>query len=761
MRLVKRVIAWLKERKRLRIIFWATVLGAFCGLSEFGLPAEESLRALRNEVFQRRADQSIIVVALDDRTMNGIKATTPPRSDDAKVVDRLFALGAKRVFFDKAFADQSSAAEDSELHDAFLRHEGKVFVGAIAPDPRSGREGTWPLAMYQQTAKILSMSGEEGPFGLSARFPLLSKGPAGYFPSISAELAHTRPEKEKTYRPDFSIAVSSIPTVSYIDVLRERGHQRKFQGRDVILGPTSELAHDLHWVPFNGTVPGVYFHVLGAQTLKEGLPLDVGWFPAFAFAIFALIGLFRLPAISALKASGYGSATAMFVSMLMPFFSISIDVVPGILTFIIGSVRLGLDARRRTNSVSGLPSISSLRSSEVIPGDHVFALKIGNYASIKACCAQNVETPLIAEISRRITMSDEARVISHDQDMLVWTRPALALEDLRDHAHGLHALIGTGVSIGGSLFDVAVSIGVDVNYDEALAARVDEAMQCAEDAALATHVCKIGRRSTAPDRAWNVQILSQLELAMTEGQLWVAYQPKVSLLTGKPTGVEALIRWTHPERGLIGPSLFIPIAEQHNRMEPLTTFVLDRAFRTLSVIDSIRPGFQMSVNISTQMLRSERILDLLEHALEKHRVQSGQVILEITETAPVDTDDDALTVLAKIKARGFQLSIDDFGTGGATLEYLVKIPADEVKIDQMFITDLATSAENRALARSVIKMAHLLGRTVVAEGIESAEVARALKEMGCDEGQGFLFDKAVSAGDLYIRLARQSESLTA
>lgn len=320
-------------------------------------------------------------------------------------------------------------------------------------------------------------------------------------------------------------------------------------------------------------------------------------------------------------------------------------------------------------------------------------------------------------------------------------------------------MIGKGLSIDGSLVDVAVSFGIDVNYAEPLAARIDEAMQSAEDAVIATHVCKVGRVSTATERAWNVQILSQLEQAMTNGELWVAYQPKVSLRTRETTGVEALIRWTHPERGLIGPSEFIPVAERHNRMEPLTAFVIDQAIHTLSTLDPLRPGFKMAINISTQMLWSDRIVQLLEHAVKKHKVKRKQVVLEITETAQVATDDEALSILTKLKARGYQISIDDFGTGNATMDYLAKIPADEVKIDRTFVANI--EKEGSVLAQSVIDIARLTGKRVVAEGIETLAIARLLKKMGCDEGQGFLFDKAMPAADLHRRLGGKPASRTA
>ncbi len=196
----------------------------------------------------------------------------------------------------------------------------------------------------------------------------------------------------------------------------------------------------------------------------------------------------------------------------------------------------------------------------------------------------------------------------------------------------------------------------------------------------------------------------------------------------------------------------MPVAEHHNRVEALTNFVLNDALAMIARANRVQPGFKIAVNLSTQMLRSTAILDMIRSGLAEHQVFPDQLIVEITETAPIEADVLALQILAQLRSLGVRISIDDFGTGSATLEYLLKIPAHEVKIDKLFVASLTAQTVGEPLAQSIIQMAHSLGRTVVAEGVETAEVARVLRAMGCDEAQGYHFDRAMAGDALLARI---------
>jgi EAL domain-containing protein (putative c-di-GMP-specific phosphodiesterase class I) len=317
-------------------------------------------------------------------------------------------------------------------------------------------------------------------------------------------------------------------------------------------------------------------------------------------------------------------------------------------------------------------------------------------------------------------------------------------------------LFSTSITVGSQAPDVASSIGVDTDYAASLRERTENAIQGAEDAAHSGRIFLVAETRMVEDRVWRLQILSELETAIRHEDVQVFFQPKYSLSTNAMVGAEALIRWNHPTRGPIEPSHVIAIAEEHNRIDMITRFVLNRAISQARRAVAVDPNFKVAVNISALDLRSPEFVSQVEHLLAAYRFPAANLVLEITETAPIENDETIGRVLTGLKRIGVQLSVDDFGIGHASLHYLRRIPADEVKIDRSFVTLMDTSGEDRALVRTSIEMIHSLGRTAVAEGVENQVVADLLRAMGCDAAQGYFFAKAMPIDDLITRMVGQT-----
>jgi diguanylate cyclase (GGDEF)-like protein len=224
------------------------------------------------------------------------------------------------------------------------------------------------------------------------------------------------------------------------------------------------------------------------------------------------------------------------------------------------------------------------------------------------------------------------------------------------------------------------------------------------------------------------------------GQLALHYQPKVAADVGDVTGVEALLRWQHPQRGAISPGVFIPVAERFGLIMPLGDWVIAEACRQIAAWRSAGLQMRVAINLSVQQLRQpDALLRRFEEALTAHQVHARQLICEITESVAMDDAATTERTLQRLGELGLALSIDDFGTGYSSLAYLRRMPVSQLKIDRSFVQDLETSADARAIVKAVIELAHALGLNVVAEGVETAGQAAVLRGDGCDELQGFLF----------------------
>ena len=245
-----------------------------------------------------------------------------------------------------------------------------------------------------------------------------------------------------------------------------------------------------------------------------------------------------------------------------------------------------------------------------------------------------------------------------------------------------------------------------------------------------------------------LQMENDLRQAIGRGEFVLHYQPKVDMLTGRATGVEALLRWQHPERGLVDPRSFVPIAEQTGLINVIGDWVLRKACRQAKLWQRIGlESLRVAVNLSPVQLLSDDIVDKVESTLETTGLEARFLEIEITESAFMEDIARAAQTLQKLRSLGVHISLDDFGTGYSSLSYLKRLPVDSLKIDRSFISDIAVNREDTAMVSAIIAMAQRLGIRVVAEGVETREQLHNLRQLGCDEAQGYLISRPLTGPD--------------
>jgi EAL domain-containing protein (putative c-di-GMP-specific phosphodiesterase class I) len=243
-----------------------------------------------------------------------------------------------------------------------------------------------------------------------------------------------------------------------------------------------------------------------------------------------------------------------------------------------------------------------------------------------------------------------------------------------------------------------------------------------------------------------IKMEAALRHALKHREFVLHYQPRVSAVSGRVTGVEALLRWQHSEWGLIGPARFVPILEETGLIVPVGAWVLAEACREAKrwqIPD--RPPVRVSVNLSSRQFRSEGLLKAVSAALRASGLPAGLLELELTESLLMDNVENAMEVLHKLKALGASISIDDFGTGYSSLGYLKRFPIDSLKIDRSFVRDIGSSAKDAAIVDAICALARSLDLGLVAEGVEHAWQAEYVCARHCTELQGYLFSRPVPA----------------
>ena len=341
--------------------------------------------------------------------------------------------------------------------------------------------------------------------------------------------------------------------------------------------------------------------------------------------------------------------------------------------------------------------------------------------------------------------------ISDEQDAI-----AVGERVLRIFSNTFH--LPHGDTMSSASLGIALSGDPDQNVEE-LIRDADAAMYRAKEAG--------GGRVMLFDEVTRERALTRmhteiaLRAAIERDEFRVFFQPEVSVETGAIVGLEALVRWEHPERGLVGPDSFIALAEETGLIVPIGTWVLNEACRLAQGWQAERAADEplvVRVNVSARQLAHENLVDIVDAALTRTGMVPEQLCLEVTESVLVEDPESSIRTLSALKALGVKIAVDDFGTGYSSLEYLRTFPVDCVKIDRSFVRGIPHSSEDVAIVNAVIELGHALGLSVTAEGVETAEQLGNLQHTGCDTAQGFLFSRPEHP-DVVARLLRKTSTV--
>jgi diguanylate cyclase (GGDEF)-like protein/PAS domain S-box-containing protein len=391
-------------------------------------------------------------------------------------------------------------------------------------------------------------------------------------------------------------------------------------------------------------------------------------------------------------------------------------------------------------------------------GDRLFAalfLDLDRFKIINDSLGHMVGDQLLVGIAHRLEAclrpGDTVARLGGDE-FTILLEDLTTTDDAIDVARRVQEAVTQPFNIGGHEVFTTASIGIalsNTGYDRAedLLRDADTAMYRAKMEGKKRHVVF---DKAMHDRAMELlQIETDLRRAITRKEFFLNYQPIVCLETGKVASFEALVRWRHPERGLVMPGEFIPVAEETGLIIPLGVFVLNEACRQMRAWQKVGLAGEdvtMSVNLSSRQFSQTDLIDQVSSALRDSGLKAANLKLEITESMVMENIDMAIGMLAQLRGLGVGLSIDDFGTGYSSLSYLHRFPIDTLKIDRSFVTQMTDNAENAEIVRTIVTLARSLDMHVIAEGVETGEQLRQLGGLGCDYGQGYLFSRPVGAG---------------
>ena len=737
----------------------AIVAGAVTLFAGFGAGAEQTLRGARDMMRAHAPSGEIVIVEIDAKSLHQLDHWPWPRRYHAALVDKLHAAGARSIAFDTDFSGRSTVADDATFAKALENAGGDVilpsFRQATSLQSQSFSENL-PIPELRAHAFLASVNIHPDSEGL-VRDYVSGVSTAGTIrPSLAGMVAEVSGRGSTNFTVDQSIDQTALPRVSFVDVINGKVPDALLRGKRMIVGATAIELGDRYAVPRHGVVPGVVIQAMAAETLLQGATNPtLGGAPLFLAALlilcavmggksrgkqiaFVLLGLTAvLAAPLALEALGWAT----------------LETVPAIVVLLIAAEGIvareiwrAFQSKTFVDQETQLGNGRALSRLPLSENSIIISTRIARFDETQSVVGAAGANDLIRRTAERIAFTAaKGDVFRTGEDTLAWVCDSEDADDVDDRIAALRALFRSPIQIGNRSVELSLTYG-------AARSNADDGRACASRALVATdHAGENGLRwawhsqSLSAEIDWKLALLGELDNALADGQIWVAYQPKADVKTGEITSSEALVRWSHPERGLVPPDHFIPVIEQSGRIHNLTLFVLERALTDLSQWQALRPEMSVAVNISAPLLDDPAFAEEVSAVLNKTKVDPARVTLEITESAALANPERAVAAMERLCALGVKLSIDDYGTGQSTLSYLKRLPASEIKIDKSFITDLVDTRNDQILVRSTIELAHELGFKVVAEGIEDAACLALLASMGCDTAQGWHIGKPMPA----------------
>ena len=761
-------ITRMKALARHKLLLWATFISLIAGVVEFGAPLDQVMRIVRNKLLTHPASGEIVIAGIDDYSVQRLGKWPRHEGHYARVVERLDALGARRIFLNVDLSAYPGTNDARRLERALAQSRAQIVLQTrFVMDPIANRRSDiLPHPRFARHATLANANAWNDALLGVRQLPYSSTLAGRTVPSLAAALGDQIGHAPGDFPIDYAIDWRSIPVVDAAAVIEGGIARNAVSGKDVIVSTTSRQFGDSYLIPGRGLTPSVFAHVLGGETLRRGDPRTMSWLPPLllAFAVALIATLWRRATTRILLPVAI--AVLLVAPLAFEASLIFVEVVPAIMLLaIVCGGRAWARWRTKTvgtNPISGLPNLNALRHEEWAHNTALVAARVQNFAEITAALPQQLERTLVGQIVHRIGVGcDNVSIYQGEEGIFAWLVNKSASHSIGDELEALHALFRSPLVVEGRQIDLDISFGVEMSGDRRLANRLGSALVAADEA------CAEGRRWKAHDPArlegaeWRLSLLSRLDTAIDSGEIWVAFQPKLDLTTKRICGAEALARWTHPDKGEISPEDFVLAAEQHNRIEKLTAHVLNESMKAAAAINAQGVTFGVSVNLSARLLDNPSIVSTIGGLLSRHKLPPELLTLEVTESAAINSDSSPLDALKKLRLLGLNISLDDYGTGFSTLEYLKKVPANEIKIDKSFVGAMHNSRSDAVMVRSTIDLAHSLDRRVVAEGVERIETLDALAVAGCDVAQGYLIGRPMPLHQLLPWLLSEQTRMVA
>ncbi len=674
------------------------------------------------------------------------------RQELARALDSLREAGAKRAYVDMTFNRSVDPGTDKALNAALRAFDGNAYlVRNLATDLNGELDLSQSVGSVSAGVPVVGSMRWKNYIGYTWNMPASVVYRDEQMPSLAASIADV-PVLAGEYPINYGFERSTIPSHRFLDLLPSPDSpgaleelSKDIAGKVVVIGNLNRADTNAPNIPGHIDVPATMVDIYAAETLKAGYTRIVDEWLVILSILCALV-------LASIAGNRWLRNSVVALCLMTLLACVYITATLGIIMSAAGGLTmLGtyslLRARanwkknyRLVDADTGLPTFAALEAdqdtAETVPA--IIVAKIHRFEEVRRTLPSELHAEYLLRIVGRLKAAKkDASIYVGPGHLIAWTFPEKEPALIRDHLEGLRALFASPLLVGENQVDVGITFGVDLTASPNVTRRLAAAVDAAERTNETYEPIAIAEVASDEDLIWNISLQARIDAALSNGEIYLVFQPKVLIETGEMVGVEALVRWRDPVKGLIPPDHFIRQCENAGRMTQLTRHVLTEGCKAGIALAARGLNIPVAVNISATLVHERDILKMVREVLEETGFDPEKLTLEITETYRISNFDRANEILSDLRALGPKISMDDFGVGAASLEALQCLPFDELKIDRTFTSGIKDNPKAEAIVRNILQLGKDLRIIVVAEGIEDAATLTKLRDSGGTIAQGF------------------------
>jgi diguanylate cyclase len=745
------------------LLMIASIFGILGAINLFE-PATLAINTLQSKIKTKPVSGDIVVVGIDFASTKSVGRWPWSRDVQGTLLQNIDSYNPKAVYVDIGYTGKTTEYADKALSEAIDKMRAPIrFVALASLTKDRAVKTTYSDKDIIGSSKSVSAFAPYS-FGYIKKIPTSIDTDQGKIQSASSSMAGLNKQVDQNYRIDFNFDPNSITNISAKDVLAKTVSGNKIKDKIVILGITNFI-EDMHLMPGWGNQPGLIFQVLGAETLKYGLPIDLGWLPFFVLAL--AIAAFHLTHYGLRHSKAIcwlGGVVIMGISTGLTILHISNDPLPAVIMIISVGIYMGRQKRAlmraQRNDETGFADMSGYMVSEVLSSSLLVAAIVTRSSTSRGYILETDSVAIIKEAGRRLsTVVDERHLTHNENHQFVWEMPEITTRQLGEHLEGLRQLFSQPLNIDGRIIDVDIAFGVDRDVSTNIQSRMKNALDSSIDARDAGATFKIST-SVAFEAHMIKHFTTEFEAALANGDVITMFEAQNEPISSQIRGAEISLLWNHGVYGEISGATLLSLAKASGNLESMSLYLLNEAGRYAAKFQNIAPGFAISVKTTIAAIDGEKFQKWIASAMDDRPFRPNHIIFDVTDIhANQDKPSTSWSIL-NLQQHGFRVGIGSFGVTASDIDFIKKYKPDMLFMDAGFSAGLLGSTSNELYTVAALRIARAENIKTVSQNVVDRLLLAKLQQYGCDFVQGKIISNPLNYNAFISKLEVQSYKKT-